>query len=142
MVASGGWTAQTYQQLPIAFIGKSAAHDKAIVVHGDSISEGTGDAPFAANLGAMGGYIQRGLWSVNGRAFPHINLSRGGTRGVQLAVNFVKRRAMNKYVTHAIVAEGTNDAAVASWSEVAQAYRIICRTLEYDGVLNAYANQL
>lgn len=107
---SGNFTAYSYRNVPLGFIGRTAAPEIAVLGIGDSIVYRVSDTPGDGQNGA-GGWFQRGLASVNSRHVPYVNLASPSEQARMLAENYggSRRKLLYKYATHAIVDYGTND---------------------------------
>jgi len=97
---------------PTVILGKSiGAPDVACIGIGDSIMAGSNDtsAPNGNDGSAGGGFVQRGLNSVNGRAVPFLQMGVSGTKAVDFVSSMTKRAAYFAYATNLLENFGTND---------------------------------
>lgn len=93
---------------PYMVLGIPSAPLVSVALMGDSFGEGQGDT--VTNSSGVKGYLQRGLWSVNGHVVPSVNLSKGSemAQNNQLTLGSRKRAAW-PYATHLLCALGRND---------------------------------
>lgn len=95
--------------LPFAVLGKTSSPQVSIGILGDSIADGQGDQLSASTSGALG-YIERGLDGVAGFTLPWVNWAVSSNRlQFDTSVTGAKKRDFFPYITHLIVALGTND---------------------------------
>lgn len=109
---------------PTVIIGKSVgATEVAVIGIGDSIMAGSNDtsAPNGNDGSAGGGFVQRGLYSVNGRTIPFLQMGVSGTKAMDFVTSYAKRAAYFRYATHLLENFGTND-FVDSARTAAQVY--------------------
>jgi hypothetical protein len=131
-VPSGGADSSATQG-PTAILGvPSGTPDIAVALIGDSITNGSNDNNMGGDGEAGSGWMPRGLWSVGSRSIPWIKMAVGGAEARYHASN-VKWKEYLQYVTHGIVAAGTNDMRVSSrtaaqtWADLQTLYTA-CKT--------------
>lgn len=99
---------------PACILGRALdVNELALIGVGDSILSGKEDTAFpqgAYGIGG-GGFLQRGLVSVNGGAIPLLQMAYFGTWAQQFAANMAGRRIYFKYGNILIGNYGTNAAA-------------------------------
>jgi lysophospholipase L1-like esterase len=117
---AGTWTAtgdegvSTIQAVIPGIIGMPAYNYPAVVIFGDSIQYGTGDARDANN---SVGYVQRGLYTggIGGNPVPSINLSKPGEKASDIANGGgTLRLTALKYASDVITDYLTNDIAASN----------------------------
>ena len=97
---------------PVAVLGVPETPFPSALIVGDSIGKGVNDTSAGDGNGNKG-YIEVGLWSVNGHVVPWSNLSKTGDRVIfNDNVGGLSRRDMMDYCSHVIVQEVTNDVVV------------------------------
>lgn len=107
-IPGGGTSANFCRPQPAVILGIPKDPIPAVLVLGDSIAEGTGDAVASARGGS--GFIRRGLEMVNGYSMPwHFQAVPGlSLDGSNLSLSPMTRDTW-KYCTHAILQLGINN---------------------------------
>lgn len=101
---------------PVCIEGLAASHDIAVLADGDSLLAGVNDTnqPNGNDGTTNGGFVQRGLKSVNGRSVPILSMAYAGTQAQQFVGSMTKRAQYFPFCTHMIENFGTNDFAAGA----------------------------
>lgn len=97
---------------PAAILGVCETPTPSFLIWGDSIGWGRGDTD---DQHGNSGLYERGLWDVHpdGSPAPYVNMSRSGDQlGSNVPLLAPLKRGLIAYVSHVIVALGTNDISV------------------------------
>lgn len=114
MAAPSGGATSIYGFVPLAVIGIPDHRHVAVLLWGDSITFGTGDASNGESTYGHVGWAERGLvGAAAGVNIPFVNVSKPGdstaTWGAGAIGYHGTRWALLEYVTHAVFAMGIND---------------------------------